>query len=271
MLSCRLRLLQSRCKWTRVACLVARRHLENEKATSWAPAPGQKVVGVEREERGWTVSVDGRGHAACPICGTQSSSRHSAYVRCLQDLPAQGTPVTILAQVTRWRYRNDQCGRRIVAERLLELTPLPGAEPPASLGSSGCSATARALLRCLNGWVCQNPSRTHTRVRGARPKSSRRRKPRSAGQRRIAARRSQVAEAPGGGVCPTCHQGNGQQRQREQRGRTTDGARAGERPAAHHGSVGQAAFGSMLPSSPPSRRDLAGKPGGPDSAPAHLI
>jgi transposase len=36
----------------------------------------------------------------------------------LQDLSTQGTPVTIQARVTRWRCRNEQCGRRIFAERL---------------------------------------------------------------------------------------------------------------------------------------------------------
>src|SRR5712692_7402829 len=92
-----------------------------KKAPSWAPGPNKKGWGVERAKICWIVSMNGRGHAACPICGTQSRSRHSSYLRSLQDLPAQGTPVTIRARLTRWRCRNDQCEQRIFAERLPEL------------------------------------------------------------------------------------------------------------------------------------------------------
>ena len=93
--------------------------------TSWAPAPDLNVTAVEPGEGAWIVSVDGRGaeqgHACCPVCGTQSSSRHSSYIRMLRDLSAQGKPVIIQAQSTRWRCRNQQCDRRIFAERLPRL------------------------------------------------------------------------------------------------------------------------------------------------------
>jgi hypothetical protein len=92
------------------------------KSALWAPAPKQKVTSVEREGPGWTVSLDSEGDADCPICGTRSSSRHGAYIRSLQDLPAQGTPVVIQARVTRWRCLNDQCERQTFAERRLDLT-----------------------------------------------------------------------------------------------------------------------------------------------------
>jgi len=39
-------------------------------------------------------------------------------MRTLQDLSAQGAPVRIQARVTRWRCRNDECDRRIFAERV---------------------------------------------------------------------------------------------------------------------------------------------------------
>jgi hypothetical protein len=93
-----------------------------EKSALWAPVPKQKVSVVEREGPGWTVSLDSQGDADCPICGTRSSSRHGSYIRSLQDLPAQGTPVLIQARVTRWRCLNDQCERRTFAERRLDLT-----------------------------------------------------------------------------------------------------------------------------------------------------
>ena len=89
-----------------------------ERLASWSPVPELEVNSVERREPGWLVAVDSRESASCPECGTQSSSRHSSYLRTLQDLSTQGTPVTIQARVTRWRCRNEQCGRRIFAERL---------------------------------------------------------------------------------------------------------------------------------------------------------
>jgi transposase len=89
-----------------------------ETLASWSPVPELEVNSVERREPGWLVAVDSRESASCPECGTQSSSRHSSYLRTLQDLSTQGTPVTIQARVTRWRCRNEQCDRRIFAERL---------------------------------------------------------------------------------------------------------------------------------------------------------
>src|ERR1700743_2846717 len=93
--------------------------------TSWAPAPDLIVTAVEPGEGAWIVSVDGRdagqGHACCPVCGTQSSSRHSSYIRMLRDLSAKGKPVIIQARSTRWRCRTQQCDRRIFAERLPRL------------------------------------------------------------------------------------------------------------------------------------------------------
>jgi hypothetical protein len=91
---------------------------------SWAPALDLNVTAVESGEPAWIVSVDRRcaeqrqSRACCPVCGVQSSSRHSSYIRTLSDLSAQGRPVSIQARLTRWRCRNDQCDRRIFAERL---------------------------------------------------------------------------------------------------------------------------------------------------------
>jgi transposase len=94
---------------------------------SWAPAPDLNVTAVEPGELAWIISVDRRdaeqeqGHACCPVCGTQSSSRHSSYIRMLRDLSAQGKPVKIQARSSRWRCRNHRCDRRIFAERLPRL------------------------------------------------------------------------------------------------------------------------------------------------------
>ncbi len=91
---------------------------------SWAPAPNLTVTAAELGAADWIVSVDSReteqdrDRASCPVCGIQSSSRHSAYIRTLRDLSDQGRPVKIQAQLTRWRCRNNHCDRRIFAERL---------------------------------------------------------------------------------------------------------------------------------------------------------
>ena len=91
---------------------------------SWAPAPNLTVTAIESGDPDWIVSVDSRDaeqdrdRASCPVCGIQSSSRHSSYIRTLRDLSAQGRRVNIQARLTRWRCRNDQCDRRIFAERL---------------------------------------------------------------------------------------------------------------------------------------------------------
>jgi transposase len=85
---------------------------------TWSPAPYLNVTAVEREGSRWLVTVCSRERACCPLCGVQSSSRHSVYPRTLGDLSAQGTPVTIRVQAGRWRCRNERCDRRIFAERL---------------------------------------------------------------------------------------------------------------------------------------------------------
>jgi transposase len=85
---------------------------------TWSPAPDLNVTAVEREESRWLVTVCSRERACCPLCGVQSSSRHSVYPRTLGDLSAQGTPVTVRVRVGRWRCRNERCDRRIFAERL---------------------------------------------------------------------------------------------------------------------------------------------------------
>ena len=36
---------------------------------TWSPAAGVNVVGVERRERAWTVTVDSRQPTFCPGCG----------------------------------------------------------------------------------------------------------------------------------------------------------------------------------------------------------
>ena len=83
---------------------------------TWSPAPYLDVTAVDREDSRWLVTISGK-ERACPVCGVQSSSRHSVYSRVFGDLSAQGTPVTIQVRVSRWRCRNEWYDRKIFAER----------------------------------------------------------------------------------------------------------------------------------------------------------
>ena len=50
-----------------------------------------------------------------------SRARHGWYVRHLQDLPVQGTAVTLQVRLARWQCRNRRCQRRTFADRLPEI------------------------------------------------------------------------------------------------------------------------------------------------------
>jgi transposase len=115
---------------------------------TWSPAPYLNVSAVEREESRWLVTVYSREGACCPICGVQSSSRHSVYSRTLGDLSAQGTPVTIRARVGRWRCRNERCDRQIFAERL------PGLAAPSARQTD---RLAEIVTSRPCGMPCWNP------------------------------------------------------------------------------------------------------------------
>ena len=80
-----------------------------------------KLLGLEISERGWRAEASGNSSAECPTCATRSRSRHSRYLRKLQDLPVQGSPVTLHLPVGRWRCGNDRCPRKIFTERVPEL------------------------------------------------------------------------------------------------------------------------------------------------------
>jgi transposase len=81
-------------------------------------AANLKLLRLEISERGWDVEASGDRSAKCPTCATKSRSRHSRYRRKLQDLPVQGSSVTLHLQVGRWRCGNDRCPRKIFTERV---------------------------------------------------------------------------------------------------------------------------------------------------------
>jgi len=85
---------------------------------SWAPGAKVNVYSVKRGIDRWVVEAETQGQPFCPGCRTLSGSRHSSYLRCLQDLPVQGIPVMIKLRSRRWRCRNPACARKIFTERL---------------------------------------------------------------------------------------------------------------------------------------------------------
>ena len=84
----------------------------------WSPDPSLDVCRVERLADRWLISARTAGSNECPDCSTLSTSRHSSYVRQIQDLPNQGSPVTLSVQLDRWRCQNPHCGRKTFAARL---------------------------------------------------------------------------------------------------------------------------------------------------------
>jgi len=82
------------------------------------PSPLLRLTDVQHHGPNWTVMADPPPHAACPTCGRVSTSRHSAYVRTLKDLPTVGALVALKVRVTRWRCLSPPCAARLFADRL---------------------------------------------------------------------------------------------------------------------------------------------------------
>src|SRR3954471_23487574 len=91
---------------------------------SHAVLPNPQILVLEsiaREENRFVITVRPRQLPRCPACGTVSKSRHSEYLRTLQDLPWQGVPVVMRVRVGRFRCRSLRCGRKVFAEPLPEI------------------------------------------------------------------------------------------------------------------------------------------------------
>lgn len=73
---------------------------------------------IEREDHQFRLWVHAVQRPVCPVCGEPSRSRHSAYLRCLQDLPWQGFSVQLWVAAHRYRCRNPWCPRKVFCERL---------------------------------------------------------------------------------------------------------------------------------------------------------
>ena len=73
---------------------------------------------IEQSEDRFLLSARVEQVPSCPECGRVSESRHSSYVRRLQDLPWQGLSVQIHLRVRRFRCRNCNCPRKVFTERV---------------------------------------------------------------------------------------------------------------------------------------------------------
>jgi transposase len=91
------------------------------KNIDWAPGPGVRIVGVERDGDCWVISAAGPEVGFCPGCHEPSTRRHSRYFRHLQDLPVQGVAVLVKMRVSRWRCLNRECERETVTDQLPEV------------------------------------------------------------------------------------------------------------------------------------------------------
>jgi transposase len=92
-----------------------------QKKSRWAPGLGVRILAAEQIHGQWVVLAAGDGDGICPECRKQSEHRHGWHERCLQDLPAQGTAVSVKLRIQRWQCRNKACKRQTFCAQLPEI------------------------------------------------------------------------------------------------------------------------------------------------------
>ncbi|WP_174254951.1 transposase family protein, partial [Acidisphaera sp. S103] len=92
--------------------------------TDWLPGLGIRVVETERQSSGWVVSgTTTATSGCCPRCASASTSYHGSKIRVLQDLPVQGSPVSLRLRQIRWRCRNPRCSQKTFVNPLSQSAP----------------------------------------------------------------------------------------------------------------------------------------------------
>jgi transposase len=87
-------------------------------------ALGARVDGAEIVDDVLVLTMSSSSQdAACPICSTRSKRVQSRYTRSLADLPAQGLPVRVALRVRRFYCVNEDCERKVFAERVPDFAP----------------------------------------------------------------------------------------------------------------------------------------------------
>jgi transposase len=82
------------------------------------PTPEQFVLErIEETAAGIEIRVRAKGNPQWPACFGSRVSHHSEYERRVLDLPWQGRQVHLRIRTRRFRCRNDECLRKVFAER----------------------------------------------------------------------------------------------------------------------------------------------------------
>ena len=102
---------------------------------------GLELTSVAKLPGNWQIEANlAETDPACPECGSPSVTRHSRYVRTLDDLPVLGVRVSIKVRVGRWRCQNTRCSRTICGQRL------PGKAAPIQLEEGNFAEPSPACL-----------------------------------------------------------------------------------------------------------------------------
>jgi len=92
-----------------------------ERTSSWSLGQGIRNSDVEHGLGQWLISAVATGTGICPDCGKRSTRRYGWHERHLQDLPAQGAPVTVKLRLQRWQCRDGACNRKTFTTQLPEV------------------------------------------------------------------------------------------------------------------------------------------------------
>ena len=92
-----------------------------QRRSSWSLGQGIRVLTAERIGGQWLISGVAGGSGVCPDCRKRSTRRYGWHERHLQDLPAQGAPVTVKLRLQRWQCQNGACTRKTFTAQLPEV------------------------------------------------------------------------------------------------------------------------------------------------------
>jgi len=156
-----------------------------QRRSSWSLGQGIRVLTAERIGGQWLISGVAGGSGVCPDCGKRSSRRHGWQERRLQDLPAQGAPVTVKLRLQRWQCQNGACKPKTFVAQLPEVAAprarrtdraaevvylfghgVGGRPGERLIKRIGMPTSDDTILRCLKRRVKARSSEDNTRVVG---------------------------------------------------------------------------------------------------------
>ena len=156
-----------------------------ERKSIWSLGQGIRTLDAKQLGSQWLISAAAVGSGVCPDCGKRSKRRYGWHERHLQDLPAQGAPVTVKLRLQRWQCRNEACTRKTFTaqlpkvaaprarrtERATEIIYLLGHGVGGRPGERlikriGMPTSDDTILRCLKRRVKARGTEGNTRVVG---------------------------------------------------------------------------------------------------------